>query len=84
MEKQLKRPMSQFNQMQKSFEPLGGPAKQCSLIPIHVACALALNGGSCEILASLGDNVPDSWVRAERWRANEVNGEVCRGMLPCL
>ena len=105
---QFKFLISSYNQMKQTYEPLGGPAKQCQatlgtstatntpclplhppmvlplthhclpsqLVPIKVACTLALSRGCREVLESLGGTVPEAWLKADRIAANDEQGEV--------
>lgn len=62
----------------RPIEPLSGPGKQCSLIPLKVTCTVALNRGSKVLLMALGGEkaVPEEWLRQERLAENEARGEV--------
>ena len=80
---QFKFLISSYNQMKRAYEPLGGPGKQCQLVPIKVACTLALSRGCREVLESLGGTVPEAWLKADRIAANAERGEVDgRDLLP--
>ena len=70
--------MSQFNKFKRSIEPLSGPGKQCSLIPLKVACTVALNRGNKMVLMALGGEkaVPEEWLRQERMAENAANHEI--------
>lgn len=77
--------MAEFKRFKRTIEPLSGPGKQCSLIPLKVACTVALNREDKAVLMALGGEkaVPEEWIRQERMAENEANDEIDgRDLLP--
>ena len=52
-EEQHKELMRLFNQFKKAIEPLSGPGKRCSLMPLEVACRVALSRGKKKLYLAL-------------------------------
>ena len=75
---QHKELLNQFNKFKRSVEPMSGPGKQCSLIPLKVGCTVALNRGKKDLLLALGGEkaVPEEWLRQERLAQNAAKGEI--------
>jgi hypothetical protein len=80
---QYKAIMGEFNEFRRSIDPLCGPAKHTSLIPLKVASTLALNRGHRALLECLGGQVPDAWLKEDEREQNEAEGQVDgRDLLP--
>ena len=68
--------LHEFNKAKKQIDPLCGPGKHFSAIPLKVAATLALNRGNRPLLEALGGDVPQAWIVADRIVANATQGEV--------
>ena len=65
-----------FNEYRRSVDPLCGPAKQATMIPLRTAATLALHRRCRLLLRALGEHVPPEWDRAEQQQANDAVGDV--------
>lgn len=68
--------MAIFNDYRRDEDPLGGPAKQCTMLLMRTVCTLALHRRHERLLSSLGERPPPEWARARQQAEHEANGEV--------
>lgn len=63
-----------FNSYRRERDPLCGPAKKCTMIPVKLCATLAMARGHKELLITLGQPVPAEWLRLEQQAANAKEG----------